>query len=322
MSPDCPDSLHGRGCCHVNSSHFAQAFAFAKGFFSARALAVSLAVGVMVVSARLRWVRQQVEEGAVAYFTFGSAAAHGRGKVKIMIQHSATRTSPIARSLLLDALASVEKRAAVSSVVDRGHKHSNGCSEVALWFTDTASKVNGGCSSSCNDVLAPVLSPVDVADLAPLVGDTIAVGRHAPSGLPLQRVSPPDLTGSLSPLSTKGSAPSSFRGIVDETAESHAIVEPSVRVVLKSCLKPPSMSCLEDVPVHVLHNMMMAAEDTLKSRRAAYDSLKANSLELDPTTLGLKLAIADEAANDANNVANAATERWHAAFLRADGADG
>jgi len=82
------------------------------------------------------------------------------------------------------------------------------------------------------------------------------------------------------------------------------------------------MFCLEDVPVHVLHNMMMAAEDTLKSRRAAYDSLKANSLELDPTTLDLKLAIADEAANDANNVANEATERWHAAFLTADGADG
>ena len=248
--------------------------------------------------ARLRWVRQQVEEGAVAYFTFGSAAAQGRGKVKIMIQHTATRTSPIARSLLLDALASVEKRAAVSSVVDRGHKHSNGCSEVALWFSDTATKVNGGSSSSCNGAPAPALLPADATDSAPPVGD-----MNAPSGLPLLRVSPPDMTG-----------------FADETAEPHAIVEPSERVVLKSCLKPPSMSCLEDVPVHVLYNMMMAAEDTLKSRRAAYERMKALPLS-HPNRSAINLAIADEASNDANHVANEATERWHAAFLRAGGAD-
>ena len=250
------------------------------------------------MSARLRWVRQQVEEGAVVYFTFGSAAAQGRGKVKIMIQHTATCTSPIARSLLRDALASVEKRAAVSSVVDRGHKHSNGCSEVALWFSDTATKVDGGSSSFCTGAPAPVLLPTVATGFAPPVGD-----MNAPSGLPLLHVSPPDVSG-----------------FADETAEP-LVTEGSTRPMdFKSCLKPPSLSCSEDVPVHVLHNMMLAAKDTLKNIMADYERMKALPLS-HPNRSARNLAIADKAFKDAYHVANKATERWHAAFQSAGGAD-
>ena len=271
----------------------------------------------MVVAQRISSLMEFAKAGRQIWISYSWSGVSGKLKAKVHIE-SADNVVPLhARPLMLQCLQPL-KELQTEVVVDRGHCFSAGHAFANFWIEPApdVGAFTGEGSSGTNTPLA------DVADLAPLGGDTIAVGRHAPSGLPLQHVTPPDLTGSLSPLSTKGSAPSCFRGIVDETAESHAIVEPSVRVVLKSCLKPPSMSCLEDVPVHVLHNMMMAAEDTLKSRKAAYDSLKANSLELDPTTLDLKLAIADEAANDANNVANAATERWHAAFLRADGADG
>ena len=251
------------------------------------------------MSARLRWVRQQVEEGAVAYFTFGSAATQGRGKVKIMIQHTATRTSPIARSLLLDALASVEKRAAVSSVVDRGHKHSNGCSEVALWFSDTATKVNGGFSSSCNGAPAPALLPADVTDFAPLVGDMNA------------------------PLSA-----ASGSGMFHE-AEPQVIVAPNV---LKSCLKPSCMvdgsvivaesgedlmarakATLEDKELEDAKAKRRLAMENMRSRLAVLDRMKADPAMYDPTTYSLNLSAANDAVVAASDRLRQADSEWKAA---------
>ena len=261
------------------------------------------------MSARLRWVRQQVEEGAVAYFTFGSAATQGRGKVKIMIQHTATRTSPIARSLLLDALASVEKRAAVSSVVDRGHKHSNGCSEVALWFSDTATKVNGGFSSSCNGAPAPALLPADATDFAPPVGD-----MNAPSGLPLLRVSPPDLSG-----------------FADETAEP-LVSEGSTRpMVLKSCLKPSGIVDGSVIVAESGEDLMARAKATLEDkeledakakRRLATASVRSRLAVLERLQAEQALQADITAANDALTEALESCELADAVWKAAKAGDG
>ena len=110
----------------------------------------------MVVAGRLAWARRQIEQGTPAHISAGSAATRGRAKVKIVVQHGGVATSPIARTLLLDALDSVAWRAARVVAVDRGHRHSStGASEINIWFSPAAAPCgpadHGGLSGPSND---------------------------------------------------------------------------------------------------------------------------------------------------------------------------
>ncbi|CAK0880823.1 unnamed protein product [Prorocentrum cordatum] len=88
----------------------------------------------MVVHARLRWLRDQVVAGAAAHLTFGAAAIEGRGKVKVVLDPARPRTSPTARAVLLSALTALEEQAGNAVVVDRGHRFSDGRTEVCFWL--------------------------------------------------------------------------------------------------------------------------------------------------------------------------------------------
>ncbi|CAK0840291.1 unnamed protein product [Prorocentrum cordatum] len=88
----------------------------------------------MVVHARLRWLRDQVVAGVAAHLTFGAAAIEGRGKVKVVLDPARPRTSPTARAVLLSALTSLEEQAGNAVVVDRGHRFSDGRTEVCFWL--------------------------------------------------------------------------------------------------------------------------------------------------------------------------------------------
>lgn len=88
----------------------------------------------MVVSARLAWARGLIASGAPAHITVGSAAHQGRAKAKIRIYQSRGITSMVTRSLLLVALDGIAQNSQIAITVDRGHLHSDGCSEICLWL--------------------------------------------------------------------------------------------------------------------------------------------------------------------------------------------
>ena len=88
----------------------------------------------MVVTARLLWLRQQIAQGVPVHFSVG-AAEQGRAKCKVIVEHASTATSDCARSLMLAALSALEHRAGLSTVVDRGHRHSDGNSQVTFWLS-------------------------------------------------------------------------------------------------------------------------------------------------------------------------------------------
>ena len=89
----------------------------------------------MVVAARIAWARNLIRQGAPAHISVGSAATGGRGKAKIVIEHAGAPTSTMARVMLIEALDTIARRAALAVTVDRGHKHSMGSSEICLWLT-------------------------------------------------------------------------------------------------------------------------------------------------------------------------------------------
>ena len=93
-------------------------------------------ISTMVVAARLHWIRQQVAHGSPAYISFGAAAESSRGKCKVIVDTVGAPTSAIARCLILDALSALERRAALASTMDRGHRHSGGKSEIVFWFSE------------------------------------------------------------------------------------------------------------------------------------------------------------------------------------------
>ena len=68
---------------------FSQAFACPGGFLPARA--GHPLVGVMVVAARLRWLKLEVERGVPAHVVFCAAEATDRAKVKVVLDHRAAR---------------------------------------------------------------------------------------------------------------------------------------------------------------------------------------------------------------------------------------
>ena len=247
----------------------------------------------MVVAARILWIRQQVEQGSPAYISFGAAAERGRGKCKVIVDHAGAQTSGIVRSLCLDALSALERRIALASTTDRGHRHSNGRSEITFWLCDVnvqpAPNVGAFTGASSSDTTK--------------FEEPGAVGRHAPSGLPLHRVAPPELSG-----------------FSDETAEPQVNVAP---IALKSCLKPSSMvdgresvaECedlaeLDDVE-EGLYREMMAAEEILKNLSDSYERTKVAIGGMDPNSFILKTA--HEAVVKANQRVNEATSEWQKA---------
>ena len=98
----------------------------------------------MVVAGRLAWARERIVSGVPAFITVGGAACRDRGKVKLVIDHDGAVTSPMTRTLLVDALDSIARRATHTTTVDRGHRHTSGTSEICIWFSALQTRVAAG----------------------------------------------------------------------------------------------------------------------------------------------------------------------------------
>ena len=90
----------------------------------------------MPLLARIDWVHQQVELGRKCHITIGGAGDEGKMKVRIVL-HAATegQIDQAAKFGVHSALSLVRNFVAAYSAMDRGHKHSNGMSEIAIWIT-------------------------------------------------------------------------------------------------------------------------------------------------------------------------------------------
>lgn len=117
----------------------AQAHACPRGFLLAHAgiCLVQRPPAKMVVAARLGWIRQQVAQGAPAFISFGAASDSTRSKCKVIVEPGGPATSACARLLLLDALSALDRRTSLSVTMDRGHKHSDGKSEISFWLSES-----------------------------------------------------------------------------------------------------------------------------------------------------------------------------------------
>ena len=93
----------------------------------------------MVVAARIQWLCEQLLCGKAVVVNFLPNATSGRLKVKVLVQPSDhPLPSPLAAHVY-GVLQNLKALADSTTTVDRGHKHSNGTIEVAMWFEPRAS---------------------------------------------------------------------------------------------------------------------------------------------------------------------------------------
>ena len=88
---------------------------------------------IMVVSARLDYVRQRIVAGDCATVSLLPQPA-GKLKVKIALTPSCTPLSSLVQQMLFSTLDALHGLQAMSVAVDRGHKTSAGTSKVAMWM--------------------------------------------------------------------------------------------------------------------------------------------------------------------------------------------
>ena len=137
---------------------------------------------VMVVGARLAYIRSKVEDGHQMHIAWSFSAASNLDKVKFIIcrvSHVVPKTSQFATLRILDTVVSL---AANAVTMDRGHKHSDGCCEVCLWMTPLVSSVSFGRESAASEfdrALEPRGSDVDPHVSTPLAPPQLIVAAVA-----------------------------------------------------------------------------------------------------------------------------------------------
>ena len=89
----------------------------------------------MVVLERIAYIHKKVHEGYVVHVAVSSAAQHGRAKIKIIISGQDGCTSAITRATIGAVLGSIAELVKRNVAVDRGHKHSDGSTEVSIWVS-------------------------------------------------------------------------------------------------------------------------------------------------------------------------------------------
>ncbi|CAK0891863.1 unnamed protein product [Prorocentrum cordatum] len=88
----------------------------------------------MVVAARLRWVRRRLEANADVRIVIGSAQHAARSKIKILVGEVA-QPSHLHKVMQSAVLSAIEELCSLHHAVDRGHLHTDGTSEIAIWVT-------------------------------------------------------------------------------------------------------------------------------------------------------------------------------------------
>ena len=87
------------------------------------------------IAQRLAFVRRCIVDGEQVWHSVSPSAANARAKLKVRICPGKAKTSMIARKMLLAVLDGVALVVQDSVSVHRGHRHSSGMSEFALWVS-------------------------------------------------------------------------------------------------------------------------------------------------------------------------------------------
>eukprot|EP00929_Paragymnodinium_shiwhaense_P114613 TRINITY_DN8306_c0_g1_i1.p1 TRINITY_DN8306_c0_g1~~TRINITY_DN8306_c0_g1_i1.p1 ORF type:complete len:416 (+),score=80.50 TRINITY_DN8306_c0_g1_i1:68-1315(+) len=99
-----------------------------------RALQVCIALGFMAVAARLRYIHDQLSHGLCISVHFTYATQSSRQKVRICIDERAPPIPAFGRPAIRSALNCIEAQIEQHAVVDRGHRYSNGVTEICFWL--------------------------------------------------------------------------------------------------------------------------------------------------------------------------------------------
>eukprot|EP00928_Gymnodinium_smaydae_P100736 TRINITY_DN9950_c1_g2_i1.p1 TRINITY_DN9950_c1_g2~~TRINITY_DN9950_c1_g2_i1.p1 ORF type:complete len:342 (+),score=16.84 TRINITY_DN9950_c1_g2_i1:60-1085(+) len=87
----------------------------------------------MPIASRLDWIARQIWDGRDAHIAIGSARDDGKLKVKVLL-FASSNLHPLVRDSLLTTVQYLKAMFENGLVVmDRGHKHSNGISEINIW---------------------------------------------------------------------------------------------------------------------------------------------------------------------------------------------
>ncbi|CAK0849550.1 unnamed protein product [Prorocentrum cordatum] len=89
----------------------------------------------MVVAARLDFVLGMVETGAQVMFSYLPNADSGKLKVKILIRETGQPPCVLFTTHGVEQVQFLRQLVSSFSVVDRGHKHTDGTMELCMWFT-------------------------------------------------------------------------------------------------------------------------------------------------------------------------------------------
>ena len=92
----------------------------------------------MPVVSRIDWIARQIAMGRRVHIHFGRSDRDDRAKIKVIMDAASSGPiSPIVATSVQCALASVRQLAQNFPSTDRGHKHSNGVSEISIWISHT-----------------------------------------------------------------------------------------------------------------------------------------------------------------------------------------
>ena len=159
----------------------------------------------MVLSSRLEFLEQRASAGNLLTCSILPNRHSGNFKVKVLLRQHEETTSGFIRSAALSSIAFIRSLLCSCSVVDRGHKHSDGTMEVCFWAKQVSqeaalSPANVGVSSD------PSTTNVDlIGAWVPLIPDqTLHSYRNAM--LPKRRSSNASATLSAVP----GSSPTLY----------------------------------------------------------------------------------------------------------------
>ena len=143
----------------------------------------------MVVESRLRHLCSMIEEGAHARIIL--SATPQRIKVKVVVTQS---VGSMVSSLAIGALRALIETAKIAKVIDRGHKHSNGDSEVCFWIEAAAVPTTSASTASARPTAA---SPPALA-----TRPSVPTAAVSPSHVPKEMVLDVDMMGSEAAGST------------------------------------------------------------------------------------------------------------------------
>ena len=90
----------------------------------------------MPVVSRIDWITRQIAMGRRVHIHFGRLDRDDRAKIEVILDSASSgQISPIVATSVQCALASVTQLAQNFPATDRGHKHSNGVSEISIWIS-------------------------------------------------------------------------------------------------------------------------------------------------------------------------------------------